>query len=58
MSLQPEVVPEARAARAPRLDRHPCHIAPDPYGFLCGWWAHRRTDPRRLFGLGPAGPRG
>lgn len=41
-----------------RFDCHQIHIAPDLYGFSCGWWAHGRTDPGLLFGLNPTAPHG
>lgn len=58
MSLELDSVSRDWVAEHPAVDCHPIHIAPGPYGSLGGWWAHQGTDPRRLFGLSPAGPRG
>lgn len=58
MSQEPDSVSGDRAAEAPAFDCHPVHMAPGPYDSPDGWWVQRGADPRRRFGLGPAGPRG
>lgn len=55
-SLQPEAVLQARVVEALNLNCRPNYIAPDPYGSLCSWWAHRRLDPCCFVGLGPSRP--
>ena len=58
MSQKPDDMSRDQVAEAPAVDCYPIHTAPDPYGFLCRWWAYRRAVPRRRFGLSPAGPHG
>ena len=51
-------VTEDQTAKAPALTCHPIHIAPDPYGSPCRWWAYWFADPCFCFGLGPTWPHG
>ncbi|KAK3545104.1 hypothetical protein QTP70_000616 [Hemibagrus guttatus] len=39
---------------APAHDCYPKHMAPDPYGPSCGWWAYVKVGLRHFFGLCPA----